>query len=59
MPFNLGTTELILLLAIVFILFGASRLAKLGGDLGHGIREFRQELQGDDPIDKEIESNLQ
>ena len=59
MPFNIGTTELILLLAIVFIVFGASRFSKLGGELGQGIRQFRRELQGDDPIEEEITHPLE
>ena len=40
---TLGPTELLIILAIVVVLFGASRLAGLGGALGRGIREFREE----------------
>ncbi len=42
---TLGPTELLIILAIVVVLFGASRLAGLGGALGRGIREFREESQ--------------
>ncbi len=45
---TLGPTELLIILAIIVVLFGASRLAGLGGALGRGIREFRQETRGDD-----------
>ncbi len=44
---NLGPTELLIVLAIVVVLFGASRLAGLGGALGRGIREFREESGND------------
>jgi sec-independent protein translocase protein TatA len=37
-----GPTELILVLAIVVLVFGAGRLGEVGGALGRGIREFRQ-----------------
>jgi sec-independent protein translocase protein TatA len=41
MPFNLGATELIIILLILIMVFGASRLSDIGGALGKGIREFR------------------
>jgi sec-independent protein translocase protein TatA len=42
---TLGPTELLIILAIVVVLFGASRLAGRGGARGRGIREFREESQ--------------
>ena len=45
---NLGTTELIIILVIVVLLFGVGRLTRIGGELGKGIREFRAGLQGDE-----------
>ena len=48
MPFRLGPTELLVILAIVVILFGVGRIGKLGGELGKGIRSFREGLKGDD-----------
>lgn len=45
---ELGPTELLVILVIVVILFGSGRIAKLGGELGHGLREFRTGLSGDD-----------
>lgn len=50
---SLGPTELLIILAIVVVLFGASRLAGLGGALGRGIREFREETRTADEKKKE------
>lgn len=51
---TLGPTELLIILAIIVVLFGASRLAGLGGALGRGIREFREESRtGDDDKKKD------
>lgn len=43
---DLGLPELLLILVIVVILFGGGRVAKLGGELGQGLREFRKGLAG-------------
>jgi sec-independent protein translocase protein TatA len=40
--FNLGGGEIILILAIVLILFGAKRLPELAKGLGQGVREFKK-----------------
>ena len=42
MPFHFGTTELIILLVIVILLFGVGRISRLGKDLGTGIRKLRE-----------------
>ncbi len=39
--FGLGPTELLLILGIVFVIFGAGKLSEVGGALGRSIREFR------------------
>ena len=46
MPLNLGTTELIIILVIVILLFGVGRIGRLGADLGKGISDFRKALSG-------------
>ncbi len=43
---SLGWQELLIILVILALLFGASRVADLGGALGKGIREFRSEARG-------------
>lgn len=45
---DIGPTELIIILVIVVILFGGGRIAKIGGELGTGLREFRKGLSGDE-----------
>lgn len=42
---NFGTTEIILIVAVVFLLFGASRLPKLAKSLGESRRAFREGLR--------------
>jgi sec-independent protein translocase protein TatA len=43
---NLGPGELIIILLIVVVLFGGGRIARLGGELGTAMREFRRGLSG-------------
>lgn len=42
---NLGPLELIIILAIVVVLFGATRIGDIGKGIGRGIREFRREIR--------------
>lgn len=44
--FNLGPTELIIILVIVLLLFGGSRLAGLGKSSGRALKEFKEETKG-------------
>jgi sec-independent protein translocase protein TatA len=39
--FGLGTTELISILVLVMIIFGAGKLPQVGGALGKGLRNFK------------------
>jgi sec-independent protein translocase protein TatA len=41
---HIGVGELIIILLIVVVLFGAGRVGRLGGELGTAIREFRRGL---------------
>jgi len=43
--FGLGIGELILILAVVLLLFGANKLPQLGAGLGQGMRSLRKALQ--------------
>ena len=45
---RLGMGELIIVLLIVVVLFGASKLPQLGKGLGEGIRSFKKSLDGGD-----------
>jgi sec-independent protein translocase protein TatA len=45
---RLGPTELIIILVIVLVLFGVGRIGRIAGELGSGIRAFREGLQGDE-----------
>ncbi len=49
--FGLGATEIILILVIVLLIFGANRLPELGAGIGKGIRNFKKSLKGEDEID--------
>jgi len=40
--FGLGVTELIIILVIVVVLFGASRLPEIGRGIGEGIKNFKK-----------------
>ena len=45
---GLGVPELLIILLIVVVLFGASRLAGVGAALGNSVREFRKSVKEDD-----------
>ncbi len=46
---NIGGPELIFLLVIVLIVFGAGKLPDVFGQLGRGVRSFRDEANNDKP----------
>jgi sec-independent protein translocase protein TatA len=53
---SLGGAELLILLAIILLFFGAKRVPQLGRSLGSGVRQFRQGLaQADSGEDKDEE----
>ena len=45
MPFNLGPLEMVFVLVVLLLVFGAKRLPELGSGLGKGIREFRRTMR--------------
>lgn len=45
---KLGIGELIIILVIVLIVFGAGKIPQIGGAIGKGIREFRSAQRGED-----------
>ena len=48
---SLGFTELILILVIVLVLFGAGKLPRVMGDLGKGLRSFKEGLKDETKAD--------
>ena len=49
---SLGAPELLIILAIVVVLFGATRIGDIGKGIGRGIREFRREIKDGDVVDE-------
>ena len=49
--FGLGLPELVIVLVIIILIFGASRLGDIGSGLGKAIRGFRDSMSGKDAID--------
>jgi len=41
MPFRIGPLELVIILLIVVAIFGAGKLANLGGSVGKAVKDFR------------------
>jgi sec-independent protein translocase protein TatA len=55
--FGLGAPELIIILVIVIVIFGVGRIGKIGGELGSGIRAFKEGLGGDDEDESDQEKD--
>lgn len=51
MPFNLGMGEILVIMVIVLLVFGAKRLPEIGQSMGKGIREFKKSI-------KEVQSEI-
>jgi len=49
---TIGVPELLLILVIVLLLFGVGRIGKIGGEIGQGIKAFRDGLKSDEPEQK-------
>jgi len=56
---GLGPTELIIILVIIVIVFGVGRISKIGGELGSGIKAFKEGLQGDEEEEVEEEAEVE
>lgn len=63
--FGIGTTELIIIMFIILLIFGAKKLPELAQGLGKGIREFKRasneiqdelSIKEDEPAQKKVEN---
>ena len=54
---DIGVPELIIILVIVVLIFGPRRLGEVAGELGKGIRNFRDGLSGKDEDEKPPETD--
>lgn len=46
---DIGAPELLIILAIVVLLFGAGRVGRLGKDLGTAVKDFRHAVKDEEP----------
>lgn len=53
--FGIGIPELIIILVIILIIFGAGKLPEIGAGLGKGIRNFKKATIEDDSGQEKIE----
>jgi len=52
----LGTTELLIILVVVVLLFGVGRIGKIGHELGAGIRAFKQGMH---TVESEVQEQVE
>ena len=55
--FGIGMPELIIILVIILIIFGAGKLPEIGGGVGKAIRNFRQDTRDEKKEPDKIESD--
>jgi sec-independent protein translocase protein TatA len=49
--FGIGMPELVIILVIILIIFGAGKLPEIGGAIGKGIRNFKKSFKENDEVD--------
>jgi sec-independent protein translocase protein TatA len=52
MPFGIGVWELVILMVVLLLVFGARRLPEMGRSIGSGMREFKDAVTGKDEPEK-------
>jgi sec-independent protein translocase protein TatA len=55
--FGLGMPELIIILVIIILIFGAGRISEIGGAIGKGIKSFKKSINGSDEIENSTKAN--
>lgn len=50
--FGLGTQELLIILVLVMIVFGAGKLPQVGGALGKGLRNFKKGMNDAEDVEE-------
>jgi sec-independent protein translocase protein TatA len=55
--FGIGMPELIVVLVIIMIVFGAGKLPEIGSGIGKGIRNFKKSVSGEDSPAEKIEDS--
>jgi twin arginine-targeting protein translocase, TatA/E family len=51
---GIGPTEIIVIVLIAIVLFGAGRIANIGKELGEGIKNFKKGIRDEEPHDKTL-----
>lgn len=57
MPFKLGPMELVIILVIVLIIFGAGKLPEIGHAMGKALRGFKKSASGEEEKPAEAKKN--
>jgi sec-independent protein translocase protein TatA len=58
MPGFIGLPEILLLALVVLLVFGPKRLPEMGRSMGHGLREFKSSIAGEDKESLPLEPPL-
>ena len=54
---GIGIWQLVIILVIVLLLFGAKRLRNVGSDLGSAVKGFKKSIKDEDDKSEQIEQN--
>lgn len=55
MPGNIGWQGIVIIILVLLLIFGPKRLPEMGRSIGHGIREFKDSLTGNDDEPTRVE----
>jgi sec-independent protein translocase protein TatA len=55
MPFGISAWELVILMVLLLLIFGARRLPEMGRSIGYGMREFKDAITGKDASPEKTE----